>query len=146
MLIFLSQNNEYLQERLLQKGPTITERSKKVWHSLLIQWTLASWWFSATVCCLAQGVSQFHNLCVVIIINEFLLMHCAGAPCARLERPSPQDGGWWLGVERWWVGRGERGGQSCCSSSAGETLLQFSVWTADGAHELADSPSVSPVK
>lgn len=30
----LLQNNEYLQERLLYKGPTISERSKKVWALL----------------------------------------------------------------------------------------------------------------
>lgn len=34
--IYLSQNNEYLQERLLYKGPTISERSKKVWSSLIL--------------------------------------------------------------------------------------------------------------
>lgn len=34
IIIYLFQNNEYLQERLLFKGPTISERSKKV-RSLL---------------------------------------------------------------------------------------------------------------
>lgn len=48
-------------------------------------------------------------------------MFCVGAARARLQRPSPQDGGWWVGVERRRAGRGERGRQGRRAGPAGET-------------------------
>lgn len=159
MFVFLSQNNEYLQERLLQKGPTITERSKKVWNSLLIHWLHTRWRCTLCLlfvkccvtlpCCavLPRVCPSFLTFCLMhagirlldserikgtttieeICQNEmlsllcFFLMCCLGAPCAWLKRPSPQDGGRWLGVEWRWAGWGKRGRQSCCGSSEGET-------------------------
>lgn len=57
------QNNEYLQERLLYKGPTISDRSKKVWNSFLKYIYFVSFilFGHALVCLLFKGVSQFPN-------------------------------------------------------------------------------------
>lgn len=46
MVAFVFQNNEFLHEKLLYKGPTITERSKKV-HNLLMHWIHAHQYFCA---------------------------------------------------------------------------------------------------
>lgn len=62
MFVFLLQNNEYLQERLLQKGPTITERSKKVWQcECTLADDLMSIYVIVLLCTVVSGVSHFPN-------------------------------------------------------------------------------------
>lgn len=156
MVVFVFQNNEFLHERLLYKGPTITERSKKV--PQLLTYRLHSKWrvsisahcFVKARCAVLSGVCPSFCLKLAgkylkrirddwVSHSCFSSMHRVGASCARLKRPSPQNGGRRLGVEWWWAGWGERGGQSCCSSSAGKTLHVCATWRSRLLYKAAIS-------
>lgn len=94
---FLLQNNEYLEERLLLKGPTISQRSKKVGSLLTISLLTHRCYAAmhAGIC----PVKLCQGFCEILEVTVSVASY-VGAPRAWVEWSSPQDRGRRVGMER----------------------------------------------